>query len=146
MAGHLATHGFRPTVFDQSTDAMERFLEAHGAPDPLCPTYVSEEGEVIGCDPEQDHKATAAASAAAVGEKSDVVFTMLPTGDDVASVYFGAHGLDDMLESWLFPLGILGTDKPSHRVTLVDCSGLGPSTAKEVTAELEEPCSYVLCH
>ena len=68
MAGHLVTAGHAVTVFDMNTGAMEEFKKRH--PD-----------------------ATLAASPKEVAEASDIVITMLPTGQHVRDVAFREDGL-----------------------------------------------------
>jgi 3-hydroxyisobutyrate dehydrogenase len=68
MAGHLAAAGYELTVFDIDSEKTRSVSSAHGA-------------------------ITGAASARAVAENSDVVFTMLPSGEYVRDAALGSNGL-----------------------------------------------------
>lgn len=73
MAGHLAAAGYPLSVFDTSTAAVDRLVELHPA-------------------------VTTATSAAEVGERSDVVVTMLPDGAQVRIAALGVGGLVETMQ------------------------------------------------
>ncbi|KAA0113439.1 NAD(P)-dependent oxidoreductase [Mycolicibacterium sp. P9-22] len=96
MAGHLVDAGHEVVVFNRSRAKVDE-LETHGAVGALGP--------------------------AQVGEKSDVVITMLPDSPDVEHVLFGTEG-------------VVSTLRPGSLV--IDCSTISPTAAIEVAARLAE--------
>jgi 2-hydroxy-3-oxopropionate reductase len=96
MAGHLVDAGHEVVVFNRSRAKVEE-LETHGAVGALGP--------------------------AQVGEKSDVVITMLPDSPDVEHVLFGTEG-------------VVSTLRPGSLV--IDCSTISPTAAVELAARLAE--------
>lgn len=96
MAGHLVDAGHEVVVFNRSRAKVDE-LETHGAVGALGP--------------------------AQVGEKSDVVITMLPDSPDVEHVLFGTEG-------------VVSTLRPGSLV--IDCSTISPTAAIELAARLAE--------
>ena len=96
MAGHLVDAGHEVGVFNRSRAKVDE-LETHGAVGALGP--------------------------AQVGEKSDVVITMLPDSPDVEHVLFGTEG-------------VVSTLRPGSLV--IDCSTISPTAAIELAARLAE--------
>lgn len=96
MAGHLVDAGHEVVVFNRSRAKVDE-LEKHGAVGALGP--------------------------AQVGEKSDVVITMLPDSPDVEHVLFGTEG-------------VVSTLRPGSLV--IDCSTISPTAAIELAARLAE--------
>jgi 2-hydroxy-3-oxopropionate reductase len=96
MAGHLVDAGHEVVVFNRSRAKVDE-LETHGAVGALGP--------------------------AQVGEKSDVVITMLPDSPDVEHVLFGTEG-------------VVSTLRPGSLV--IDCSTISPTAAVELAARLAE--------
>ncbi|WP_082753927.1 NAD(P)-dependent oxidoreductase [Mycobacterium sp. NAZ190054] len=96
MAGHLVDAGHEVVVFNRSRAKVDA-LEARGA--------------VGGTSPAQ------------VGEKADVVITMLPDSPDVEEVLFGAAGVVSAL-------------RPGSLV--IDCSTISPDAAVAIAARLAE--------
>ncbi|MGE2834890.1 2-hydroxy-3-oxopropionate reductase [Mycobacterium sp. SMC-4] len=96
MAGHLLDAGHQVVAFNRSRAKVDE-LEARGA--------------VAGTSPAQ------------VGEKSDVVVTMLPDSPDVEEVLFGTDGVVSTLRS-----GAL----------VIDCSTISPDAAVAIAERLAE--------
>ncbi|WNG87785.1 NAD(P)-dependent oxidoreductase [Mycobacterium sp. ITM-2016-00317] len=96
MAGHLVDAGHDVVVFNRSRAKVEA-LEARGA--------------VAGTSP------------AHVGEKADVVVTMLPDSPEVEEVLFG-------------DAGVVSTLRPGSLV--IDCSTISPDAAVAIAARLAE--------
>ena len=90
------------------------------------------------CQPLLDAGAVACATPAAVGRRSDVVFTMLTTGADVERVVLGCDGLVEGLaassQSSLSSLSSLSS--PSS--LLVDMSTIAPEMARSLARRLAE--------
>ncbi|MEV0364678.1 NAD(P)-dependent oxidoreductase [Nocardia fusca] len=96
MAGHLVDAGHNVVVFNRSRAKIEQ-LELRGA--------------------------VGATSPAQVGEKADVVITVLPDSPDVDEVLFGAGG-------------VLTALRPGSLV--VDCSTIAPESARDFAARLAD--------
>ncbi|MGE2737240.1 2-hydroxy-3-oxopropionate reductase [Mycolicibacterium vaccae] len=96
MAGHLVDAGHTVVVFNRSRGKIDE-LEASGA--------------------------VGATSPAHVGEKADVVITMLPDSPEVEEVLFG-------------PAGAASTLRPGSLV--IDCSTISPDAAAAIGARLAE--------
>ncbi|MFI6310280.1 NAD(P)-dependent oxidoreductase [Nocardia fusca] len=94
MAGHLVDAGHNVVVFNRSRAKIEQ-LELRGA--------------------------VGATSPAQVGEKADVVITVLPDSPDVEEVLFGAGG-------------VLTALRPGSLV--IDCSTIAPESARDFAARL----------
>jgi 2-hydroxy-3-oxopropionate reductase len=94
MAGHLVDAGHHVVVFNRSRAKIEQL-------------------ELLG--------AVGATSPAQVGEKADVVITVLPDSPDVEEVLFGAGG-------------VLTTLRPGSLV--IDCSTIAPEAARDFAARL----------
>ena len=96
MAGHLVDAGHEVVVFNRSRTKVEA-LEARGAMGGTSPAHV--------------------------GEKADVVVTMLPDSPDVEEVMFGAQG-------------VVSTLRPGSLV--IDCSTISPDAAVAIGARLAQ--------
>jgi 2-hydroxy-3-oxopropionate reductase len=96
MAGHLVDAGHDVVVFNRSRAKVDA-LEARGAVGGTSPAHV--------------------------GEKADVVITMLPDSPDVEEVLFGADGA-------------VSTLQPGSLV--IDCSTISPDAAVAIAARLAE--------
>lgn len=96
MAGHLVAAGHEVVVFNRSRAKVDE-LETHGA--------------------------VGAVSPAQVGEKADVVITMLPDSPDVEQVLFGTEGAASTL-------------RPESLV--IDCSTISPTAAVVLAERLAE--------
>ncbi|WP_280425268.1 NAD(P)-dependent oxidoreductase [Nocardia carnea] len=96
MAGHLVDAGHNVVVFNRSRAKIEQ-LELRGA--------------------------AGATGPAQVGEKADVVITVLPDSPDVEEVLFGAGGVATTL-------------RPGSLV--IDCSTIAPEAARDFAARLAE--------
>jgi 2-hydroxy-3-oxopropionate reductase len=96
MAGHLVDAGHHVVVFNRSRARVDD-LEARGA--------------------------VGATSPAHVGEKADVVITMLPDSPDVEEVLFGASGVATTLRA---------------QSLVIDCSTMCPDAAVAIGARLAE--------
>lgn len=96
MAGHLVAAGHTVVVFNRSRAKVEQ-LELRGA--------------------------VGATSPAEVGEKAEVVVTVLPDAPDVEEVLFGATG-------------VLTTLRPGSLI--IDCSTIAPDAARDFAARLAD--------
>lgn len=96
MAGHLLDAGHEVVVFNRSRGKVDQLVEA---------------GAVGATNPAQ------------IGEKADVVVTVLPDSPDVETVLFGADG-------------VLTTLRPG--TVVIDCSTIAPEAARHIGARLAE--------